>query len=125
MVTFSWSIVEPHHLRIEMTFLTTILIAIGEYYEIGLLFVASLILTQPSIITNRIDYERKFGIYNLDLEKGDPSKNLSVAMALNYYEGITQVDASSAVKNCTHIDFGSKKIKAPYGWCKMPVNNFL
>ena len=35
MVTFSWSTEEPHHLRIEMTFLTTILIAIGEYYEVA------------------------------------------------------------------------------------------
>ncbi|PAV82648.1 hypothetical protein WR25_05868 isoform C [Diploscapter pachys] len=194
MVTFSWSTEEPHHLRIEMSFLTTILIAIGEYYEIwilsnalmnyignisyslylvhwpifvttkyfapdnnlalligiglsfltasviyfayeqpylklgavkifvliGLLFVASLILTQPSIITNRIDYERKFGVYDLNLEKGDPSKNLSVAVALNYYEGMTRVGASNAVENCTHVDFGSKEIKAPFGWCKMP-----
>ncbi|PAV91459.1 hypothetical protein WR25_08348 [Diploscapter pachys] len=194
MVTFSWSTEEPHHLRIEMTFLTTILIAIGEYYEIWilsnalmnyignisyslylvhwpifvtikyfapdnnlalligiglsfltasiiyfvyeqpylklgavkifilivLLFVASLILTQPSIITNRIDYERKFGVYNLDLQKGDPSKNLSVAVALNYYEGIARVGASNAVENCTHVDFGSKQIGVPYGWCKMP-----
>ncbi|PAV77465.1 hypothetical protein WR25_22613 [Diploscapter pachys] len=87
---------------------------------IGLLFAASLILTQPSIITNRIDYERKFGVYNLDLQKGDPSKNLSVAVALNYYEGIVRDKASFAVENCTHIDFGSKEIKAPFGWCKMP-----
>ena len=38
MVTFSWSTEEPHHLRIEMTFLTTILIAIGEYCEVRFLF---------------------------------------------------------------------------------------
>ena len=37
---------------------------------------ASLVLTQPSIITNRIDYERKFSVYDLNLEGGDPSKNL-------------------------------------------------
>ena len=104
---------------------------------------ASLILTQPSIVTNQIDYEREFGIYNLDLQKGDPSKNLcefffsffnfvktrhifsAVAVALNYYEGMTQLLVNNAVENCTHIDFGSKEVKAPYGWCKMPVILFL
>ncbi|PAV57003.1 hypothetical protein WR25_01741 [Diploscapter pachys] len=94
--------------------------AVKIFILIGLLFMASLILTQPSIVTNRIDYERKFGIYDLNLEKGDPSKNLSVAVALNYYEGIARVGANDAVENCTHVDFGSKKIKAPFGWCKMP-----
>ena len=46
MVTFSWSTEEPHHLRIEMTFLTTILIAIGEYYEVEKFLKSDFFLTK-------------------------------------------------------------------------------
>ena len=44
--------------------------------KIAMLFLASIILTQSRLVTNKTDYERKFGVYNIDLKDGDPSKNL-------------------------------------------------
>ena len=35
LLSLSWLEFEPHHLRIEITLLTTILIAIGEYHEVN------------------------------------------------------------------------------------------
>ena len=49
----------------------------------------------------------------------------AVAIALNYYEGVTRVKASNKVENCTNVGFGSKEIEAPPGWCKMPVIHFF
>ena len=35
LFTFSWLTEEPSHLRIEITFITAILIVIGEYHEVS------------------------------------------------------------------------------------------
>ncbi|PAV61367.1 hypothetical protein WR25_26375 [Diploscapter pachys] len=197
LFTFSWLAEEPSHLRVEITFVTTILIVIGEYHEILILsnplmaFIGdisyslylvhwpvyvifksyfkdniyaflvgallsvvistiiyyvyerpylkfsplaililtigligwSLVLTQPDLIMRKTDYSKKYDIYGADLQHGDPSKNLSIAIAMNHLEGTVNVEKNNAIEHCEHIKFDNPVVKPPMGLCKIPGNH--
>ena len=45
----------------------------------------------------------------------------AIAIAMNYLEGAVNMRKSNIVENCTHIEFRSKEVQAPFGLCKIPV----